>query len=134
MRSRFTAYALSSIEYLYKTSGKRIRKQFDAESTEQWAAGATWHEIEFISTEGGSETDTTAKLEFIARYSVKDQPCEHHEVAEFAKVDGEWLFIDGEMAGGVTYRREEPKVGRNDPCPCGSGKKFKKCCEGQSVE
>jgi hypothetical protein len=27
-----------------------------------------------------------------------------------------------------TFRREEPKVGRNDPCPCGSGKKFKKCC------
>lgn len=27
-----------------------------------------------------------------------------------------------------TYRREHPKVGRNDPCPCGSGKKFKKCC------
>jgi uncharacterized protein YecA (UPF0149 family) len=25
-------------------------------------------------------------------------------------------------------RRETPKVGRNDPCPCGSGKKFKKCC------
>jgi preprotein translocase subunit SecA len=24
--------------------------------------------------------------------------------------------------------REEPKVGRNDPCPCGSGKKYKKCC------
>ena len=28
----------------------------------------------------------------------------------------------------VTYYREEPKVGRNDPCPCGSGKKYKKCC------
>ncbi len=28
----------------------------------------------------------------------------------------------------VTFRRELPKVGRNDPCPCGSGKKFKKCC------
>ena len=27
-----------------------------------------------------------------------------------------------------TFRREAPKVGRNDPCPCGSGKKFKKCC------
>ena len=25
-------------------------------------------------------------------------------------------------------RREAPKVGRNDPCPCGSGKKFKQCC------
>jgi uncharacterized protein YecA (UPF0149 family) len=27
----------------------------------------------------------------------------------------------------VTVRRDEPKVGRNDPCPCGSGKKYKKC-------
>ncbi len=26
------------------------------------------------------------------------------------------------------YRRETPKVGRNEPCPCGSGRKFKKCC------
>jgi hypothetical protein len=32
--------------------------------------------------------------------------------------------------GDVTMpiRREAPKVGRNDPCPCGSGKKYKKCC------
>ena len=28
----------------------------------------------------------------------------------------------------VTYKRERPKVGRNDPCPCGSGKKYKNCC------
>jgi hypothetical protein len=27
-----------------------------------------------------------------------------------------------------TFRRQDPRVGRNDPCPCGSGKKFKKCC------
>ena len=32
------------------------------------------------------------------------------------------------VAGGTTYRRVAPKVGRNDPCPCGSGKKFKQCC------
>ena len=30
--------------------------------------------------------------------------------------------------GTSTYRRESPKVGLNDPCPCGSGKKYKKCC------
>jgi uncharacterized protein len=28
----------------------------------------------------------------------------------------------------TTYRRSMPKIGRNDPCPCGSGKKFKHCC------
>lgn len=26
------------------------------------------------------------------------------------------------------YQRETKKIGRNDPCPCGSGKKYKKCC------
>jgi hypothetical protein len=57
----------------------------------------------------------------------------------------EWLQIPRERFGGKrpaelleggslfprkveTYRREEPKVQRNDPCPCGSGRKYKKCC------
>jgi hypothetical protein len=31
----------------------------------------------------------------------------------------------------ITVVRREPRIGRNDPCPCGSGKKFKKCCMGQ---
>ena len=35
--------------------------------------------------------------------------------------------VGGDDAKVVTVRREEPKVGRNDPCPCGSGKKYKKC-------
>ena len=34
----------------------------------------------------------------------------------------------GEVMGPPPIAREEPKVGRNDPCPCGSGKKYKKCC------
>ncbi len=38
------------------------------------------------------------------------------------------LTHGGEGGGPVTVRRKEKKVGRNDPCPCGSGKKYKKCC------
>ena len=34
----------------------------------------------------------------------------------------------GTAGGGQTLRREQPKVGRNDPCPCGSGRKYKQCC------
>ena len=33
-----------------------------------------------------------------------------------------------------TFRREHPKVGRNDPCPCGSGKKYKNCCMNKDLE
>lgn len=58
--------------------------------------------------------------------------------AEFAAMLGDsvmaimewWLPV---RKAGSTVRREEPKVGRNDLCPCGSGKKFKKCCGGQKV-
>src|SRR5712692_1096986 len=35
--------------------------------------------------------------------------------------------VGGDDAVPKTIRRDEPKVGRNDPCPCGSGKKYKKC-------
>lgn len=39
-----------------------------------------------------------------------------------------------ESGKGVTVRREGKKVGRNDPCPCGSGKKYKKCCLAKEEE
>jgi preprotein translocase subunit SecA len=38
------------------------------------------------------------------------------------------MRAQGEAAKPVTIRRAAPKVGRNDPCPCGSGKKYKQCC------
>lgn len=37
-------------------------------------------------------------------------------------------FYDDEFYPTQPVRREEPKIGRNDPCPCGSGKKYKRCC------
>jgi uncharacterized protein len=38
------------------------------------------------------------------------------------------LTAEHTVGEGLTYRRVAPKVGRNEPCPCGSGKKFKQCC------
>jgi preprotein translocase subunit SecA len=62
------------------------------------------------------------------------------EKAQEMKMERKQTFIlsrggDAQSAGGetedgkgVTVRREGKKVGRNDPCPCGSGKKYKRCC------
>jgi len=38
------------------------------------------------------------------------------------------LLVDIQSGKGIPVKRDEPKVGRNDPCPCGSGKKYKRCC------
>ena len=132
MRARYSAYAMGNIEYLYKTAGPRVRKEFDPENSKKWAESATWGGIEFLSVVGGGENDETAKVDFVAHYSVKGKDFNHHELADFAKLDGEWRFIDGRIFGSDPIRREEPKVGRNDLCPCGSGKKYKKCCRVQA--
>ncbi len=38
-------------------------------------------------------------------------------------------IVENTLGGGATVKRAIPKAGRNDPCPCGSGRKFKQCCE-----
>ncbi len=52
------------------------------------------------------------------------------DAADFWKGGG---FADGEWKMAEPYVRDKAKVGRNDPCPCGSGKKFKKCCIGKGI-
>ncbi|MDD5707650.1 MAG: YchJ family protein [Kiritimatiellae bacterium] len=128
MRARYSAYALCSIDYLYKTSGPRVKKEFDAEGSRKWAQSAEWLGLEVLTTDGGGAEDASGTVEFIAHYKIKDNTFDHHEFAKFARHDGEWRFMDGKVIGPEPVRREGPKIGRNDPCSCGSGKKFKKCC------
>ena len=72
--------------------------------------------------------DLTGRVDFLAKYTDKRGDQEHRESSIFKKKNGKWFFGGGKPGGGgETIRREEPKVGRNDPCHCGSGKKFKKC-------
>jgi SEC-C motif-containing protein len=81
--------------------------------------------------EKGEATDSAGIIEFHVRYQAKDKkkPTDHYERSLFEKEQGEWKFVDAEGAeSGTPIRRTEPKIGRNDPCSCGSGKKYKKCC------
>ena len=64
----------------------------------------------------------------------KQGELKRHETARITKQAQEALFSvdNGQKIANPdvdrTIRNEEPKVGRNDPCPCGSGKKYKNCC------
>jgi SEC-C motif domain protein len=132
MRSRYTAYARHAIDYLHATSGPAVRKEFDAAATRKWAESATWDGLEILGTEGGGEADAEGTVEFLARYTINGSICNHREIASFRRTDGRWIFEDGRVIGPDPVRREAPKIGRNDPCPCGSGRKFKKCCVAKS--
>ncbi len=128
MRARYAAYAVKAFDFLKSSGGPKVQEEFDEAATKSWAEKAVWEGLEILSTEGGGEKDSEGVVEFIAHYSSEEQKVEHHERAIFQRLGGEWKFIDGVMQGVQPYRREQPKIGRNDPCPCGSGKKYKKCC------
>jgi len=127
MRSRYTAYALDRINYIENTNAPETRDKLDMKATREWIEESTWKGLNIIKTEAGGVEDTEGVVEFEAKYQVKDEDLIHHEVSSFVKHDGVWYYLDG-YTPTTTVTRESPKVGRNDPCPCGSGKKFKKCC------
>ncbi len=128
MRSRYTAYAKKDIGYLLSSLHPEHRKGYDEKSTRQWAESSQWHSLEIRDTRGGGEDDTEGTVEFIATFTADGLRREHHELASFQKDEGRWYFVDGSPVPQKTVVRNEPKIGRNDPCTCGSGRKFKKCC------
>ena len=132
MRARYSAYATDNTDFLYASCGEEAREEFDVEGAHKWSRGSVWTGMEVLATEAGGVNDDEGIVEFIANYSVKQRPFAHHERSTFRRIEGEWRFIDGELITpdqkGHTIVREGPKVGRNDPCPCGSGKKYKHCC------
>ncbi len=128
MRSRYSAYCEHAIDYLGDTLHPDHRADWDREATRRWSEAAEWLGLEIVSTEAGQPDDSEGWVEFIATFKERGETKRHHERSHFQKAGGRWYYVDGELPKPQTQRHEAPKVGRNDPCPCGSGKKYKKCC------
>lgn len=128
MRSRYTAYTLQDIDYLGASLDPAELRNFDKDGTATWARDSTWMGLEIVESSAGSPDDTDGTVEFRARYERKGVMQEHHEISRFRKINGTWLYCGGKDIGPVQFQRDAPKTGRNDPCPCGSGRKYKKCC------
>lgn len=127
MRSRYSAFVLGDVDYIINTHDPKTRGEVNREDTEAWAKQSTWTGLEILELEAGAENDTEGRVDFVANYELKGTAVAHRESAIFRKEGQRWFFVDGVQLAGPPVRREEPKVGRNDTCPCGSGKKYKKC-------
>ncbi len=104
MRSRYTAYARGLFDYLAATQSY---PRGDVEPVD-WV-GLTVHQA------------TVNEVEFTARYLEEDRELSLHERSQFEQRDGRWLYTGGSPTV------SQKKIGRNDACPCGSGKKLKAC-------
>ncbi len=128
MRSRYSAYVSGDVDYIVETQAPGTRHTVDRDATEQWSRKSTWLSLEILGVEAGGATDQTGTVEFVAHYELEGEKVDHHETAEFRREDGRWYFVAGHAPKQEPFRNPAKKVRPNEPCPCGSGRKHKKCC------
>jgi preprotein translocase subunit SecA len=123
---------LHAMDHLRSSIGLRAYAQKDPLVEYKQEAFKMFHELmqeinqEILSNMFRSATSLAA---FENILSSLPQNLIHESIDQFGGAPQE--AVNGpeeEMDIQITFRREAPKVGRNDPCPCGSGKKYKKCC------
>lgn len=107
MRSRYEAFVREDWNYLVETSMHQTLQEL---STPQ---NILWLKLDILDAYENI-------VEFKAYYKESNSIHLLHEKSTFVEVDGAWKYKDGELFNS--------KIERNESCPCGSGKKFKKCC------
>lgn len=117
MRSRYCAFVMKDADYLIKTwhpdcNAAAFHDEISAGFTSTEWLGLT------VFEQSGAESDELGYVSFVARFRENGKAGVILERSRFLKENGRWYYIDG----------TRPQIGRNDACPCGSGKKFKKCC------
>lgn len=122
MRSRFTAFYLGNIwDYVLKTWHPDTRPSVTAAELAEESLLAKWERLEIRETKTDGDK---GEVTFCAWYRDQTGLHPHIERSQFVRYDGEWVYTTGEF---LPYTRTA-KIKQNDPCPCGSGKKYKRCC------
>jgi len=124
MRSRFTAHVARDFEHLHRTHLESSKEPYAADSEQD---GANWTRLVIRSHEKGPKPGF-AYVDFTAYFQEEDGEKALHEKGEFQLIDGTWYYIRAVRQGPAPIKSTQTKAGRNDPCPCGSGKKYKQCC------
>jgi len=132
MRARYSAFVRGDIDFILSTHHSRTVGDISRAEVEEWSKQSEWLGLKVVQTQKGQESDGDGIVVFHAQYKADGKVQDHWEHSQFEKENGEWKFLDAQGLQAGPIRRTEPKIGRNDPCSCGSGKKFKKCCMGKA--
>lgn len=131
MRSRYSAHVKGLVDYVVDTyHSSCLAEEQRAEIAE--SIDSDWCGLEVVESSQGSHTDE-GFVTFKAKFNQDGQQYCLEERSRFVRENGLWYYIDGtfpepEQDPRLSQSVQSLKVGRNDPCICGSGKKFKKCC------
>lgn len=93
MRSRYSAYALGDLEYI-----KRTWHPNTLPAELRLVPGQVWIGLQIKRRENGSENDTSGIVEFVAKSKRKGKAHRMHEVSQFEKIDGRWVYVRGDYS------------------------------------
>jgi SEC-C motif-containing protein len=124
MRSRYSAFVHRKLDQIERTNAPEIAGDFNRAEAERLAEECDWHGLQILNVK---EVGDAAQVEFVIKFKRDGQDMAQAELASFRRENGQWLYESGKF-NLQQNQRIVTKVGRNDPCPCGSGKKAKKCC------
>ena len=92
MRSRYTAYTLRNSDYLLGTWHPRYRPASLEFMTDQ-----KWLGLKIITIQAGQMEDDRGKVEFVARFKIAGRAQRLHEISQFEKLSGHWVYLHGEL-------------------------------------
>ncbi|KFI22943.1 YchJ family protein [Nitrosococcus oceani] len=123
MRTRFTAFAMENEAYILETwepAKRPLRVNFPKKGTQ-------WKRLEIVEKKKGGSQDTKGIVEFKAYYLLEGEEYAVNEISRFRKGQGRWYYLDGAVKS-IAKVGQQTNRGKNAPCPCSSGKKYKRCC------
>jgi len=127
MRSRYSAYVKQAFPYVYETYHSTTKQHFTLAAIEAQSEQIQWLGLKIIETEAGLENDEEGIVKFSASHRLNEKNHYLNERSFFSRENGLWRYVNGETQLTTTAANAD-KVGRNEPCPCNSGLKYKKCC------
>lgn len=127
MRARYSAFVVANIDFLIQSHDG---SEDSAQEREQLKTSTKlpWCKLEIIST-SKQDTNNIGFVEFKAWYFENEKLQLLHENSRFLRKSSAnhscWFYVDGTFPA-TPDSKQAPA--RNAPCPCNSGKKFKRCC------
>jgi SEC-C motif domain protein len=127
MRARYTSFKLANLDFIENTCTEEGLQSLNRIEMEKSVPLTDFRGFELRGTAGGEAGDDKGTVTFSFRYRFNGTDFSQAEIAHFRRIDGHWLYDYSEVNPKPAPVRVE-SIGRNDPCTCGSGKKYKKCC------
>lgn len=126
MRSRYSAFCTGNIDYLISSLHPGQRQADDRAQLAATIKQYQWLQLRIIRCQQGGPEHHKGEVEFIASYQQDEKQAQLHENSQFIREQGQWFYVDGQIRPSQQADAGS-KPGRNQPCHCGSGRKYKHC-------